>query len=268
MKALLLNSFRPMLLGLLCAGLNASSPAKDFVEELHKTYPLNADGQIQLDNVNGKIRIVAWDRAEVQLDAVKHAGTRQDLENLKIEIDSQSGRLTVHTKYPKRTAWRWKGPSASVDYELKVPVRARLDEIENVNGSVEIEGAQGDVHASSVNGRMTAKGACANCRLETVNGRIEAASTSLEQAQSVSLKAVNGRVELTLPAAADVQVHATTVNGSISGTSVLKPVKNWPVGSQLQGQLGQGRTKVKVETVNGSIRVQQIEAHSSPEKQS
>ena len=258
MKALI--TFRRMLIGLVCAGLQTIVPAKDLVEELHKTFPLNTDGQIQLDNVNGKIRVVAWDRAEVQLDATKRAGTQDDLENLKIEIDSQPTRLTVHTKLPKRSAWRWKGPSASVDYELKVPARARLDEIESVNGSVHIEGLQGDVHASSVNGRMTAKALGANCRLETVNGRVEAGFTSLEHVQIVSLKAVNGKVDLTLPAAADVQVRATTVNGSISGTSDLKPVRNWPTGSQLNGQLGAGTTKVKVETVNGSIHLQQSNA--------
>jgi hypothetical protein len=267
--AQILNSFgQPILIGLVCAGLQTSAPAKDFLDELHKTYPLKADGQVQLDNVNGKIRIVAWERAEVQLDAVKRAGTRQDLENLAIEINSQPDRLTVHTKYPRRTAWRWKGPSASIDYELKVPAGARLDKIESVNGSIEIENVEGEIHASGVNGRITAKGVCGSCRLETVNGRIEAAFTSLEHAHSVSLKAVNGKVDLTIPRTADAQVHASTVNGSIAGTSDLKAVKNWPVGSHLNGQLGKGSTKVKIETVNGSIRVQQSEAAQSGLKQS
>ena len=38
-------------------------------EELHKTYPLDADGRVSLNNVHGAAHITAWDRNEVQVDA-------------------------------------------------------------------------------------------------------------------------------------------------------------------------------------------------------
>ncbi|HYE65584.1 MAG TPA: hypothetical protein VD966_08375 [Pyrinomonadaceae bacterium] len=45
-------------------------------EEFHQTYPLTPDGRISLENMNGSVRITAWDRQEVKVDAVKRAQTR------------------------------------------------------------------------------------------------------------------------------------------------------------------------------------------------
>ena len=42
----------------------------ELTEELHKTYPIDADGRVSLKNVNGPVHISAWDRNEVQVDAI------------------------------------------------------------------------------------------------------------------------------------------------------------------------------------------------------
>src|SRR5215471_1233913 len=69
-------------------------------EELHKSYPLNADGRVSLNNVNGRVHISAWDRNEVEVDAVKRASTKQALEEANIVIDSSSGSISIRTRYP------------------------------------------------------------------------------------------------------------------------------------------------------------------------
>src|SRR5271166_3340286 len=40
-------------------------------EEFHHTYPLPADGRVELDNLNGNVHITAWDQNQVKVDAVK-----------------------------------------------------------------------------------------------------------------------------------------------------------------------------------------------------
>src|SRR5436309_1398818 len=118
-------------------------------EELHKTFPLEADGRVSVGNVNGAVRIVAWDRNEVQVDAFKRARTREALDEARIVIDSSSGSISIRTKYPESHHRR---DTAGVEYTLKVPRRARLWAIDTVNGSVEVSGVSGDVKVSSVNG--------------------------------------------------------------------------------------------------------------------
>ncbi len=48
-------------------------------EEFHQTYQLARDGRVQLENINGSVRITGWDRNEVKVDAVKWAYTKERL---------------------------------------------------------------------------------------------------------------------------------------------------------------------------------------------
>ncbi|HEU4770998.1 MAG TPA: hypothetical protein VFS68_02470, partial [Candidatus Udaeobacter sp.] len=42
-------------------------------EEFHQTYSLSPTGRIGLENINGGVQIKVWDRAAVQVDAIKKA---------------------------------------------------------------------------------------------------------------------------------------------------------------------------------------------------
>src|SRR5882724_1730944 len=114
-------------------------------EELHKTYPLEADGRVSVNNVHGAVHITAWDRNEVQVDAVKTAASKEILNEAEIVIDSASGSISIRTRYPDQ--YRRRDP-ARVEYTLRVPRRARLSAIENVHGNVDITGVTSDVKAS------------------------------------------------------------------------------------------------------------------------
>ena len=81
----------------------------------------------------------------------------------------------------------------------------------------------------------------------------------LEGVKSVTLKTVNGKAEVELPANADADISAHTLNGGIKTSTGLTVKKNWPVGKDLQGKLGKGGTKVRLETVNGGIQVRQLD---------
>jgi DUF4097 and DUF4098 domain-containing protein YvlB len=255
---------RAVVIGLLCAGFQLGVAQAKEKEEFHQTYQLASDGKVQVDNVNGKIHITGWDKDEVKVDAVKTAPSKSELEAVKIEVDSKPDSLRIHTKYPN-SHWHWKlwkkSNNANVDYEIKVPMKARLDEVENVNGSVEIEGVRGNVHASTVNGHLEAKGLASEAKLATVNGGVEAVFDKLDG--SVSLKTVNGHVELTLPSNVNADVSGSTVNGGIHSDPGLTVKKNWPVGSELHGTLGKGGATVKTETVNGGIRVKLVASTSA-----
>ena len=101
---------------------------------------------------------------------------------------------------------------------------------------------------------MQTRGAAGNLKLFTVNGRIEAELASLGGSQTVSLGTVNGQIEAILPAGADAEVSASTVNGGMSSEfSALVVKKEFPVGSNLKGKLGNGGASVKASTVNGRI---------------
>ncbi len=258
MKATFSAYSRFLLLGLLCAGVQTSAGLGKEREEIHQIHPLNADGQVQVDNVNGRVHISGWDRAEVQVDVVKRADRREDLEAVKIEIDAKPERIRIHTEYPKsKSGWWHRSNSTSVDYEIKVPEQAQLKSIRHVNGVLEIEGVHGAVDASTVNGQLAAKGLASDSHLETVNGAVEASFEKLEHVKSVSIKTVNGAVNVALPADADAELSAHTVNGGIHTPAGLAVKKHGLVGREAEAKLGKGGTQVRLQTVNGGIHIRQ-----------
>ncbi len=48
----------------------------ELTEEFHQSYPLTAGGRVSLSNLNGKVRVTAWDRNEVRVDAVGRGSHR------------------------------------------------------------------------------------------------------------------------------------------------------------------------------------------------
>ena len=68
-----------------------SDEEQDLREEFLQTYPLSPTGRVSLENLNGGVQIKVWDRAEVQVDAVKRAYRRERLAEAKIEVNATPG---------------------------------------------------------------------------------------------------------------------------------------------------------------------------------
>lgn len=226
-------------------------------EEFHQTYQLDANGRVELDNINGSVTITAWDRNEVKVDAIKSAYRQERLNEAKIVVDSSKSRISIRTEYPGHNhTWTHDSEDnpASVEYTIVVPKTARLDEIKLINGSLDVQGVTGEVRASCINGKLSARGLTGRAELSTINGTLEAEYGSLAQSP-VDLSSVNGRVELTLPSDAKAEVEASTISGSIRNDFGLHVEKHQFVGHNLRGELGGGGTRIKLSNVNGSIEI-------------
>jgi len=234
-------------------GALGASAGQEVREEFHQTYPLTRQGRVHLENVNGNVHIVTWDREEVKVDAVKHAKKQEHLDEVKIDIDAKSDRIRIKTKYPDSWARRNKNNSTSVDYTLTMPSQSRLDKISAVNGGIQIENVIGDVEANSVNGPVTATGLAGKVELSSVNGPVKGSFAEVKKA--ISLKSVNGSVTVTVPPEANADVSAKTLNGGVSSDFPLQTKKHFPIGRNLDGKLGEGGPVIKMSSVNGGIRV-------------
>lgn len=250
-------------LGTVCAllilalGAHASDHRGALTEEFHQTYALTSDGRVELDNINGDVHISSWDQNQVKVDAVKYADTKEQLDEAKIEIDARNDSLSIRTKYPDHDkGWNWGShySPASVEYTLTLPRTARLDEIKLINGSLEITGVSGEVHASCINGRLEAHNLAGRAHLSTINGRLDARFDELAS-NSVELSSVNGSVDLTIPSDSKAELEASTVSGGINNDFGLHVNHHQFVGHDLRGELGAGGAHIKVENVNGRIEI-------------
>lgn len=143
----------------------ADNPAKG---EFHRTYPLASNGAISIDDDRGSVRVIAWDKSSVQVDATECAPTQASLDHLTISVDSKRDSLDVHTLLPPPDTsmssfwhfWGWHNSScdhdAQVDYVIHLPAKARLDittasadvEVAHVVGALRVQTSSGDVTAS------------------------------------------------------------------------------------------------------------------------
>lgn len=240
----------------------AETPERpQFSEEFHQTYPLTAGGRVSLSNINGAVRVKGWDRNEVRVDAVKRAYVRERLAEAKINVNADADFVRVETDYPSHdTNWsggerRYDNP-ATVEYTLSVPRNARVEEIDLINGPLDLEELTGPVRASSVNGRVSAHLLSGTVKLSVVNGRLEAIFDRLSEGNAITLNSVNGPLVLTIPSDARAMLKANTVVGSISNDFNLPVRAGDYVGRDLEGQLGaSGGPGIKLNNVSGSITI-------------
>lgn len=241
--------------------LTTTQTGEELREEFKQTYPLSATGRVSVENLNGPVRVSVWDRNEVLVSAVKRAYRRERLDEATIQVRATDETIRIRTEYPSRSQTftgdergRLNNP-ATVDYTLTVPRQARLEAIELINGELQIDGAEGDVRASSINGPVKVRGLKGEARLSTINGPLEATFIQLNEAKPLTLNSVNGSVVLVIPSNANGVIRASTIHGAIKNDFGLNVRRGQYVGNDLHGQLGTGGPRIRLSNVNGSITI-------------
>lgn len=230
-------------------------------EEFHQSYPLSAQGRVTLRNISGAVRITAWDRAEVRVDAVKRGETREQLEEARITVNAGADSLHIETRYPEHSfkhdvGDRRRRNAASVDYTLSVPRGARLESIELISGQLDIENVTGGVKASCISGRFTARNLAGDAKLSNVSGMLEASFDKLDDASNVTLGNVTGQIVLRIPSDTNGTIKANTISGQITNDLGLPVRRGEYVGHDMSGQLGRGGARIKLNNVSGQIKIQ------------
>jgi Putative adhesin len=251
---MLTASKRALLLTPVIAIAFAALPARAGVrEEFHKTVAMEANGNFSLQNVNGGITISAWDKNEVQIDAVKTAGSDEKLHAARIEVAGCGSSVDVQTRYPDQT----NNNPANVEYTIHLPRGAHLLAVETVNGGIHIDGPRGRIKASSVNGKVEVWNAANEVELSSVNGEVHASLSNAGKSR-VKLNVVNGSISIALPASTNARVKASTIHGGIHSDLPLQVEKSqYAPGANVDSTLGSGGATIELESVNGSIYLHQ-----------
>ncbi len=229
-------------------------------ERFEQTYPFSSNGKISISNINGSITVEAWDKNEIKLESVKNGESKERLAEVKLKIDAGQTLFSVETDYGswqngRNGNWGKNGGNIQVDFHLYVPKNAYLDEIETINGTVNISNMQNFTKASAVNGEVRAVNLRGSADISTVNGTTVAEFDSLQSTDKIALSTVNGRVNLAIPSDADATIKAETVNGGINNEFGLPVKKGKYVGRDLYGKLGTGTVKITLESVNGPLNI-------------
>ena len=244
-----------LLLALLTVGCTVGERRREIIQ---REWPAASISRIELKEVNGSVKIEAWNGDRVTMTAevfsrgvepkpnVENKGFFRSVVDGESLVIGSSGRRRRH-----RIHW-FGGSSVTIHYILRVPATVDLD-IDTVNGKIATRGVTGETEVTSVNGSVDLETpGAADVRLRTVNGRVRA--TFFETFQGATMKTVNGSVTATLPANASFACDLSQVNGDFEAPFPLS-IHSHPGNRRVSGEVNGGRHELKITTVNGDIRL-------------
>jgi hypothetical protein len=214
-------------------------------------YPLPVGGSVAVENIQGEISVAGWDRAEVEVTAVKiGAGRGEHLDDVRVVAELGLESLKIRTVYPPRL-----DEPVRVNYRLHVPRQLRLAWLRTLEGNVAVHDIEGSVDARTLSGNIEQTGATGRVVARTLTGSILVSLQALPASTPpLLLDTVNGNIVLLLPPRPNADLELSTVAGTIEGDYAYE-VSSTPGDSTRRARLGVGGVTISLRTVRGSIRV-------------
>lgn len=259
-----------------------------------ETFSLPATKAFHLVNADGTVRVSVGDGASIEVTADARAYTpasdqnpiaAQYLESLfKVEQTEESVTLTTEPlQRPDELDVR-------VDYLVMVPRGTDLAitiengnvwvaggcngiYVEGNNSDVEVQQASGPVSVKTTNGRIRVLDAAGETTLETVNGNIHAGMRSgtlqastitgaiitrilAPEVASCDLTSLNGGITLVMSEGCSAEVSAATNRGTVRLDAGLSVSAGILKRRTVLGVIGDGATKLSMNSMNGDIVLQ------------
>jgi DUF4097 and DUF4098 domain-containing protein YvlB len=234
-------------------------------DKIEKSYGINKDGRITLQNVSGDIIVRSSEDDHVKVTATHAGGARHDLNEV-VHITQTSEHLRIITRRGK--SFGIFRSATSVRYELLIPKDAHLKiettsgnvEVQNVDGSLEVKTVSGNIKIMTAKNNVKCKTISGNMYLEKISGDIDIKSTSGDvriqdvdgsiDAVSVSgdmnYKKIIGNVDLKTTSG---DFRVADIKGSIDAESVSGDM-NFTSSSKI--------SEIDIDTISGDISVQGI----------
>src|SRR5262249_39834870 len=87
-------------------------------EIIEKNYPLDPTAKFTLENDDGSVRIYGAEIAEMKLQAIKRAYSKERLDKIDVNVVVRPGEVSVRTGYPPKPKWGLFDRSGTVDYVI------------------------------------------------------------------------------------------------------------------------------------------------------
>ena len=211
---------------------------------------------VSVDLLNGGITVRGTDRKDVLLTSRSRGGDRES-GRVRSGGGAPAGMTQLSqvggfeaTENNNRISIESTSMNRAVDIELQVPRRTNL-KLESVNnGTITVEGVEGEIEVENVNGPITLTNVAGSVVANTVNGALKATVTRLTADKAMAFTTLNGNVDLTLPASTKANLKLRSDNGEIYTDFDVQMRAAPPV----QRQSGRGSTRIEVNSaIYGAI---------------
>ena len=260
-------------------------------ETIRKTFTLSAAHKIlDVDNVFGSIEVVGGQGDQVQLVVNKtiYAESKDRLETAKkevtLDITDQPDLLKLYVNGPFRCncnnglggggCVNWHGDSGytvKMDFQLQVPRQIEV-KLRTVNsGHVNVRDVAGNFSVHNVNGGIEMQNIAGSGTAKTVNGGVKVSFVENPR-ESSDFGTINGNVDLYFTRGLSADFRFKTMNGAVYSDFEMTSLPTRPVSAEHRGskfvfrsdrftggRIGNGGPEIKLENLNGDLRV--LERH-------
>lgn len=209
-------------------------------EEITKKNAADPKGLVEIVNVAGRVEVVGWDRAEVEV----HADLGRNVERL--DFKTEGARTLVKVVLPKMS-----GSSGSSDLIVKIPRDSSLN-VNTVSADQKISGVRGWQRLQAVSGGIETQFGPGDLELKTVSGDILA--RGVDGKGSVRVISVSGDVQLDkIGPELDLNTVSGDMNVRVSDRLDRARIKTTNGDLELTAALGK-EARIDVEAINGDMR--------------
>jgi len=286
--------FTSMLM-LACAASYAGSSTgtaqrDDFRErdEINETYQLAPGARVEVSSIRGPVEITNSDTATAQVQIIRTARTRADLQYHKIEVEHSGNSLEVRgveepegrrrdnvqvnhhviLKLPRSISLSINSVSGwikvgDVDGETRVNSISGSANIGNVGGKLQVSSISGSLEVGNVGENARVSSISGSLDMGQVNGSLDVSSVSgglnatlvSLSSQGIHIKSVSGSVEIGFKSELNADFSAESVSGEVDLDVPNVIRQNEEKSSNVHARIGGGGTPITISSVSGNIRL-------------
>ena len=233
-------------------GLVSHNNASDVRQEIRQSYELSPGARVELTGLNGAVKIETSDSKTAEVYVERTASTQESLDRRKVTIEADANSLRIRGEQGNGGFFsRFFGSSALEKVTLKLPRQISLY-AKGVNGSFVTGDIEGAVEASGINGRVQVGSALGRATFKGINGSMVVGLKKLD-ADGVSLKGINGNIELQLASDLNADFDARGMNGRVTSDLPNVEIDKTKRG-HYWARIGSGGTGITAKGINGNIR--------------
>ena len=274
-----------------CTGLTTGTAQRDDFrerDEINETYQLAPGARVEVSSIRGPVEIVNADTAMAEVQIIRTARTRADLEYHKIEVEHVGNSLVVRgvqepegrrrdnirvnhhviLKLPRRidlsvnsvSGWIKVG---DVDGEIHVNSISGSTNIGNVGGKLQVSSVSGSLEVGNVGEEARLNSISGKVRLGTVNGYLNVSSVSGSlnavlvslSPRGLHINSVSGSIEIAFNSELNADFTAESVSGEVylDVPNVLRDSEE--KSSTVRARIGGGGVPITISSVSGNIRL-------------
>lgn len=260
-------------------------------DEIRQTFRLAPDARVEVSSIRGLVEIETANIEVAEIQIVRSARSRNELEQYKIGIVNTPQSLIIRGETRQRISGTGFGPDVRHQVTLRLPRRVdlfinsisggvRIGDIKgqlvvsSISGSVSTGAVDGQVQVSGVSGEVTIGRASRQVEIKSVSGNVNIGqvvgylnvsgvtgnlSVSIAELgeRGVEINSISGQVELRFKGELNAQLNTNSISGKVSIEVPNVIVQSRPNASQIRALIGKGGSPISINSVTSYVRLVQ-----------